>query len=726
MPIAALPTPPTRDDPANFAQRGDAFMAALPPFGVQLEAARVEVVAKEASAATSAATATTKADSATASEAAALASKNAAATSAGEALASKNAAATSETNAAGSAGTATTKAGEAAASAASIVRDGSGGVAGLTLFKLNLRNAANTVTSWFTTATTAARTWTMPDKDGTVAMTSDITGGTVAGSFTALNATGVTTLGTAAPVGLVQVITSTTGDRFETYSGADTTGITLASTNHGAGAYAPLYLQGSNVALSSTGLAFTGALNVTPTAAGNPVVSIGAVSDDTFVQLTRWSGTGTDYLGTRLRQLGGTGALAFETAPNGNIGAQTYTERMRFDSSGNLGLGVVPDAWQGSGPGQKVLQLQSFAVSSDVNTSYHTNNAVYTAGAWAYRETKYALMVEYDAATGAMKWSNAPSGTAGTSIGFSQRMALDGSGNLLAGAASGSSHKFAKSSFMTLELENAFNAAGSRSIYSRLGTNSDDSSSYHLVCETGGANRLFIYGSGNVVNTNNSYGAISDIKLKENIVDASPKLAKLLQVRIVNYNLKTDPLHKQLGVIAQELELVSPGLIEESPDYIEIEIEPARTETKVAQQQVVEHREDVRYQTTLVEGQWRKLPIATTVEVPLFTEHPLFDETGAAILEMVSAEQPEVLAEDGSTVTPFRAAVYQQATHKVPVTKDVEETVQIPAKMERQLTGTVTKSVKYSVFVPMLIKAMQEQQALIESLTSRLTVLESA
>lgn len=55
-------------------------------------------------------------------------------------------------------------------------KDLSGGVPGLTLFKLNLRNAANTITSWFTTPATVARTWTMPDKDGTVAMTSDITG----------------------------------------------------------------------------------------------------------------------------------------------------------------------------------------------------------------------------------------------------------------------------------------------------------------------------------------------------------------------------------------------------------------------------------------------------------------------------------------------------------------------------------------------------------------------
>jgi hypothetical protein len=40
--------------------------------------------------------------------------------------------------------------------------------------------------------------------------------------------------------------------------------------------------------------------------------------------------------------------------------------------------------------------------------------------------------------------------------------------------------------------------------------------------------------------------------------------------------------------------------------------------------------------------------------------------------------------------------------------------------------GTVTKSVKYSVFVPMLIKAMQEQQAIIEALTARIEALEGA
>jgi hypothetical protein len=39
--------------------------------------------------------------------------------------------------------------------------------------------------------------------------------------------------------------------------------------------------------------------------------------------------------------------------------------------------------------------------------------------------------------------------------------------------------------------------------------------------------------------------------------------------------------------------------------------------------------------------------------------------------------------------------------------------------------GTTTKSVKYSVFVPMLIKAMQEQQVMINELMAKVTALES-
>jgi len=77
---------------------------------------------------------------------------------------------------------------------------------------------------------------------------------------------------------------------------------------------------------------------------------------------------------------------------------------------------------------------------------------------------------------------------------------------------------------------------------------------------------LQIYTNGNVQNTNNSYGSLSDVKLKENIADASSQWADLKALRVRNYNFKEGQTHRQIGLIAQEVELISPGLVSESPD----------------------------------------------------------------------------------------------------------------------------------------------------------------
>ena len=127
-----------------------------------------------------------------------------------------------------------------------------------------------------------------------------------------------------------------------------------------------------------------------------------------------------------------------------------------------------------------------------------------------------------------------------------------------------------------------------------------------------GNDKFRVASSGNVQNSNNSYGAISDQKLKENIVDTTNKLEDLKRVQIKNYNFIGDS-QKQIGVIAQELETVFPSMVEEHPD----------------------------------------------------------------------------LDEDGNDL------------------------------------GTVTKSVKYSVFVPILIKSLQEQQTIIEDLKTRIEALEA-
>jgi hypothetical protein len=81
-----------------------------------------------------------------------------------------------------------------------------------------------------------------------------------------------------------------------------------------------------------------------------------------------------------------------------------------------------------------------------------------------------------------------------------------------------------------------------------------------------GTDCIFIRSNGNVENTNNSYGAISDIKLKENIVDAASQWNDIKALQVRKYNFKEGQTHTQIGLVAQEVELVSPGLVSESPD----------------------------------------------------------------------------------------------------------------------------------------------------------------
>lgn len=84
-----------------------------------------------------------------------------------------------------------------------------------------------------------------------------------------------------------------------------------------------------------------------------------------------------------------------------------------------------------------------------------------------------------------------------------------------------------------------------------------------------GTDCFFVFNNGDVRNVNNSYAAISDKTLKENIVPAVSQWDNVRDIEIVNYNFKEEtnyPTHKQIGVIAQQVEEVSPGLVDTNED----------------------------------------------------------------------------------------------------------------------------------------------------------------
>jgi hypothetical protein len=92
---------------------------------------------------------------------------------------------------------------------------------------------------------------------------------------------------------------------------------------------------------------------------------------------------------------------------------------------------------------------------------------------------------------------------------------------------------------------------------------------YHFVGQSGNGsgittNNIFIYGNGNIQNTNNSYGALSDAKLKQNITlsDSQWNDVKALGQLIKKYSLIADETNTlQIGWVAQDVQTISPKLV---------------------------------------------------------------------------------------------------------------------------------------------------------------------
>lgn len=106
-------------------------------------------------------------------------------------------------------------------------------------------------------------------------------------------------------------------------------------------------------------------------------------------------------------------------------------------------------------------------------------------------------------------------------------------------------------------------------IFGTGNNNGNTSLDRHFQGYAGGATRFVVCGNGDVKNNNNSYGAISDLKLKENIVDSGSQWDDIKALRIRKYSMKDEhsDAPTQIGVIAQELEAAGMGgLVTEDAD----------------------------------------------------------------------------------------------------------------------------------------------------------------
>jgi hypothetical protein len=126
------------------------------------------------------------------------------------------------------------------------------------------------------------------------------------------------------------------------------------------------------------------------------------------------------------------GNVVFSRSTSATAGsAGTVSESMRIDSSGNVGIGVVPSAWAGV----TGLQLSSGCSlnGSGVNAVLGANS-YYDGTNWKYIVSAFSTNYYSNYANdGSHVWQIAPSGTAGDTITYTHAMTLDASGNLLVG-----------------------------------------------------------------------------------------------------------------------------------------------------------------------------------------------------------------------------------------------------------------------------------------------------
>ena len=126
-----------------------------------------------------------------------------------------------------------------------------------------------------------------------------------------------------------------------------------------------------------------------------------------------------------------TGSGTLNYLPKYTATGTTLGNSIIFNNGSNVGIGVTPSTWTAGGNNIEIGSAGNI-IQAQLDQMTFINNATYNSG-WKYSGNGFA---SFNRQTGGQhQWFTAPSGIAGNPITFTQAMTLDASGNLTVGGA---------------------------------------------------------------------------------------------------------------------------------------------------------------------------------------------------------------------------------------------------------------------------------------------------
>ena len=259
----------------------------------------------------------------------------------------------------------------------------------------------------------------------------------------------------------------------------------------------------------------------------------------------------------------------------------TGSERMRIDAAGKVGIGIAPSdhtvSIKANDGIANVLELATSDSQTKLNFSRQGNPTAYIRmvedGSVGTGGLRFGVGLSHNPADALNIKSDGKVGIGTTSP--SEKLSVAGVVTM-----TGLQSTYTQQSFISSNNSNSYTlqvratSANPASQYitdvSFTAASPDNSAAKFFQMRDSTTARVNINSDGDIYNHDGTYGTISDERIKQNIVDASSQWDDIKNIRVRKYKKKHDVIQygeenapNEIGVISQELETVSPGLIKE-------------------------------------------------------------------------------------------------------------------------------------------------------------------